>query len=248
MTTDRRSGASLRAIALFALAALAGCGTDGSGVIGAAAKVAVGSLRGADASVGKVTATDAALRNFGAPLVKVTQLKNGFEAVIGIVSERGDTVIWESADQKQITLRRGILVGTTGFAYDMTSAEEPDIRKGSGEVVRDHYYLGGDELIYRARFFCNLASPGRQRIVVTGVAIDTRLITETCEGRGLRFENRYWVEGDGTIRKSVQWASEATGALQIELIPQGRAANVAQTAAAAAAAPAAQDASVVISE
>lgn len=224
-------GRALRgASALLAFTALVGCssGQEGGNTILNVGRTVAGSViaqRTDDG--GGVTATDATLRNFNAPLLVLTDLKENRDAVIGIVSDRDGNVIWKSADNLTITLRDGMMVASRGFGEDLMSADVPKVRGGTGEVVRDHYYLGGDELITRSRFFCDLSSPGSERIIVTGVASTARVVVEDCRGEGETFENRYWIEPGGLIRKSIQWMSPSRGSFEIEVVPQGRASNVA---------------------
>jgi hypothetical protein len=235
----------------LALGLVAGCSSDGGdfareGVttVGRTVVSRVLSNRQAAAQGGGITATDAELRAFANRLIVVTGLESGVEAVFGAETENGDTIIWKSADNVTLTLRDGALVASRGYGFDLMSAEAPEVRGGQGEVVRDHYYLGGDELIHRHRYFCDLSSPGSERVVVTSVASTARVVLEDCEGEGQRFQNRYWIEPGGFIRKSVQWLGPENGSFQIEHVPQGRAANV----AVAAAAPAPAAPGITISE
>ncbi|WP_145953415.1 YjbF family lipoprotein [Oceaniglobus indicus] len=226
----RKAGRRVAPLMMAAAALLAGCtgGSDSGGNdVTDLGRAAIGSIAASRAAkTGGVTATDAELRSFGRPLLVLTDLGTKSDAVIGIVSDRNGNVIWRSADGITLTLREGVVVATRGYGDDLMSAEVPDVRRDRGSVVRDHYYLGGNELIQRARYFCTLADAGQNRVVVTGVASSARLVVETCAGEDAAFENRYWIEADGTIRKSVQWINPERGAFQIETVPQGRRANV----------------------
>lgn len=226
MTVQNARRALGGTILCVGLGLLVGCGEDPS-VLGLASlgKAAVGAasdvINGGDPE--GVTATDAELRAFPRPLLKITQLDRNLDAVAGRVSDRPSGEIWQSADLKTLTLRDGILVATRGFGDDLMSSEEPSVRSGAASVLHDYFFIGGDELIYRTRFRCTLKDGGAQRIPVIGVAFDTRLIVEECTGPSKSFQNRYWIGTDGVIRRSQQWAGETTGPLLIEVVAQSAA-------------------------
>lgn len=213
----RGPGLSLPLIA--ALALVSACGEDTTGGFRDIGEAAVQIVRGGKGDEG-VTASDAELRNFGKPLLKITQMKAGGDVVLAAVGDRPEGVTWRSADSKTLSFRKAVLVATRGLGNDLMSAQEPDIRSGPGKVVRDHYYLGGDEDIRRMRFICTLSDQGPQRIAVTGVAFDTRLVVEDCVGDTQQFTNRYWIQPDSGIRRSEQWAGPEIGTLLVEAIPQ----------------------------
>lgn len=218
------SGVGMRRAALFVSAAgalaLAGCGNspNGNRLVGAFATAAVNVAAGQRAP-SRVTTPEAEQRTFPTPLLKLTREATGDEALVGAGGLNGDAVTWYSADRRAITLRDGLLSGTSGFGFDLMSADLPAVRSGGGSGLRRvHYYLGGDERTLPMRFACAVVDLGRQSIDVAGRAYATRALRETCTGEGTSFVNSYWVESGGTIRRSRQWAGPELGYFRIDKV------------------------------
>jgi len=227
LAMNRNMGAlGRRSIVLCALALLAGCGSEqqrnGLFEIGRSVTRLVGDAGARSGVLGaeNLTATDAQLRRSGRPLIKVTRADLGLGAALSMADNKGSAVIWRSADGNTVTLFNGLLIATRGFGNDLASAKVPSVRAGTGDVLREHYYLGGDEVMRRHAFFCDFRDGGRQALNLLGVTFDTDLVVETCTGDIDSFENRYWFNDQGGILKSVQWASPEIGALVIEYVPR----------------------------
>jgi len=205
---------------------LAGCGSDdqsdGTFAIGRAATGLIGDAGARSGILGarNVEASDAQLRNFSSPLIKVTRANLGLGAGLVLADSKGSATTWRSSDGKTVTLFDGALIMTKGFGNDLSSAKVPSVKIGTRDVLREHYYLGGDEIMRRKQYFCDFSDGGRQTINLVGVSVATTQIIETCKGEADSFENRYWFGGDGGIVKTVQWASPEIGALVIELVPR----------------------------
>src|SRR5690606_13025303 len=122
--------------------------------------------------------------------------------------------------EKTVTLYDGSLIATKGFGNDLSSARVPAVRAGTQDVLREHFYLGGDELMRRKQYFCDFRDGGRQRINLLGVPFNTTLVVETCRGEDDTFENSYWFAKGGSIVKTLQWASPEIGSLLIEVVPR----------------------------
>lgn len=181
----------------------------------------IANLRGT-AAASQVTLSAAQLRAFPQDLL-VVRLPL-VEASAGLVQQavNRDTVTWVTPDGLTVILRAGQVIGTAGFGNDLASADLDDPRDGTGRTVRDYFYLGGDEQIARRRFLCDVTSAGRQPVVVAGVQFDTTLLQEACEDSdGIAIFNRYWVQSDGRIRKSVQFISPRVGYMIVEDIHGG---------------------------
>jgi len=218
------SGRNVRRAALLVSAAgvlaLAGCGNspNGNRLAGAFATAAANVAAGQRAP-SRVTTPEAEQRAFPTPLLKLTREATGDEALVGAGGRNGDDVTWYSADRRAITLRDGLLAGTSGFGFDLMSADLPAVRAGGGGLRRVHYYLGGDERTRPLRFDCTVSDLGGQSIAVAGRTYATRALRETCAGDGgLSFVNSYWVEPGGTIRRSRQWAGPELGYFGIDKV------------------------------
>ncbi|WP_108482689.1 YjbF family lipoprotein [Oceaniglobus ichthyenteri] len=212
--------------ACCALALMAGCGTDAErgGLFNIGQKT-LGAVRGVGSDRGVLGAqnlslSDARLRAYGQPVLKVTRARQGVSAGLIKQDDKGAPVIWRSTDGKTITLFNGLLISTKGFGNDLSSARVPTVQPGETDVLREHYYLGGDEVIRRFAYFCDFRAGGAPTINLVGVSVATTLVVETCSGEKDTFENRYWFNNSGGIVKSSQWVGPETGPLIIEFVPR----------------------------
>lgn len=170
--------------------------------------------------------SDAQLRTSPTPLIKVTRANIGVAAALSPTDAKGPAIIWLSSDGRALTLFNGLLIATRGLGNDLSSAKVPGVQAGKSDVLREHYYLGGDEVMRRFAYFCDFVDGGRQSLNLLGVTFDTNLVVETCRGDDDSFENKYWFSLQGGILKSMQWASPEIGSLVIESVPRSPALSV----------------------
>jgi hypothetical protein len=224
---------------LCAVVSLAGCskGSD-SDALSIFSRSAVGLIsdfgqRNGILGARDLSATDAQLRSFTSPLIKVTRAKQGVAAGLVLSDTKGPATTWRSTDGKTVTLFDGSLISTKSFGNDLSSARVPGVRAGDSDVLREHFYLGGDEVMRRKQYFCDFRDAGRETINLVGVSVATTRIVETCKGDEDQFENSYWFGPDGGIVKVAQWASPEIGLLVIELVPRDGGGGAAAVAPAA---------------
>src|SRR5690606_2017099 len=109
-----------------------------------------------------------------------------------------------------LIFRSGMLSGTRGLGNDLSVAEpgtEALIRAGrSGSAKRIMRYFSGDGLERPLDFDCTVA-PGPAASVMT----------ESCQGHGLSFQNSYMVQG-GQIPVSRQWVGPALGYVTVQTL------------------------------
>ena len=53
-------------------------------------------------------------------------------------------------------------------------------------------------------------------ILMLGRSYAATRFTEVCETGNGTYENRYWLDDRGTVRRSIQWVSPEIGQLQID--------------------------------
>lgn len=141
------------------------------------------------------------------------------QAVVAPVLANGDRLTWGTNDGITLTLQDGLVVGTRGLGGDMMGAEVRGTRaalRSGGTSVRIHDLIGGEDQVERLSYQCDVVVAGQERIGIFGRAFDTTKVVETCRGAELAFENAYWVEGNGRIRKSRQWISADVQYLLLE--------------------------------
>lgn len=217
----RKIGRGLAAMAVLAAAACSNETSSSYAMLGPALKTVLN--RGAPSAAGGFEATDAQLRAFPDPLIVVETEATGSTAGLLLQQRNRDTEVWASQDGVTLSLRGGQLNGSRGLGNDLLSVEAPDIRRGGARLWRERYELGGDEQVRRSRYDCRLADGGRPTLSVAGQARPVRLVIENCTAAvtgaiPASFENRYWIEEGGVIRKSRQYLTPAHGHLVITRI------------------------------
>ncbi|MEO0859326.1 MAG: YjbF family lipoprotein [Pseudomonadota bacterium] len=146
---------------------------------------------------------------------------NGFTLIPLQVA--GDVIQWRDAANAGMIRRDGILVGTRGYGFDLWSSEVEELRValrtgGGPDVVRVNRYLNGENQIVRQQFICDVVPEGTQTLSIVGRDMATQLYREVCSGPGGRFENQYWVRGDGRIVRSIEHVSDEIGAVDLTLL------------------------------
>lgn len=203
--------------AVLAMLAVAGCASDRGDYlqVGLLTESLRQSLGGAPADI---SPSRALVDESDLPLIRAEVESRGASAVIYPVGQNGPVTTWMATDRTTLALRGGQLVGSRGLAPDLMSARVPtldELRRG-GQVARSHFYLGRDDQTVRRDYTCSGEPGGAETLEIIGVAFATRVITETCAGPTDSFVNRYWVQADGTLRQSVQWAGPDVGFLKLQ--------------------------------
>ncbi|WOI57370.1 YjbF family lipoprotein [Palleronia sp. LCG004] len=215
----------MRPLAALALVALAGCASEDSTRSSAFSELgsSIASFVGGRGAEGEgVTLSDAELN--AAPVNVILLDIPEFGSEVGLVpqAQNRDVSTWVTPEGYSVSLKGGQIVGTAGFGYDLSSAEVPDLAAGARQVVRDHYRLQGDETVQRFRYFCDLSYTAGEEVVVTSRRFATIRIDESCESaEGETFDNIYWVDGVGAVRKSRQFVSPRLGYFELRDVHTG---------------------------
>ncbi|SEN51202.1 Group 4 capsule polysaccharide lipoprotein gfcB, YjbF [Loktanella fryxellensis] len=134
----------------------------------------------------------------------------------------GDVVTWQSAQNQTLSLHDGVLVATRGLGDDLMSADVGRtlnaLRSGGSAQAYPRLltYLDGDgQTVFRS-LLCDMDGGRPDTVDSFDVAFATTLHVESCQTIGARIENRYWLNADGTMRRTQQWVGPATGPLAIE--------------------------------
>lgn len=218
-----------RALATTLALLLSACGTGGESPFALA-------LTGMAASLGQSSAkargeaalarqlTPAALARATRPLLLAELPSREARATFVIGGENRDHITWLGADGVGLVLKGGVLTATRGLGQDLlasdTVAAEAAIHRGSGDAIRGHRYLDGENRVVARSFRCAYLTEARQAIDIVGTTRATRLVSESCTAGGAAFKNRYWIGGDGTVWKSEQWIGPALGTITLtRLVP-----------------------------
>lgn len=207
-----------RILPVAALAVLAACGSDKGATSGfgfmreAATAIAVG--RDA-APAPQLTRAD--IRATGVPLQMIEVENSGIAAYLGVQGVRGDIVTWATSARENIALKGGVLIQTRGLGADLMSAAAPDLNRllTGATVERQFFHLNGTEATVETAVTCTPRVVGRETVEIVGLAYETARIDEDCANDTLSFTNSFWIEGNGNLRKSRQWAGPVLGTLLI---------------------------------
>nr|WP_246567139.1 YjbF family lipoprotein [Gemmobacter fulvus] len=209
---------------LAAALTLAACGNDDRGDIGVqqfgvAAKAALQAQRAARSGP-PPEPSRAELAAFKQPILEVSA-PTGTLLLVPL-SRRDGAVIWSTSTKQTVMLREDQIRATRGFGTaDLMEATGPgaaQISAASKGYARSYTVLDGADQVVRRRLTCNATAAGSERIVIKGLAYDTRVIRENCEGDGFRVENQYWFDGPSSIRQSRQYAGDVIGYVTLRRI------------------------------
>lgn len=133
----------------------------------------------------------------------------------------GDVTTWQTAQDQTLSLRDGVLTATRGIGDDLMSADVTGTLAAlrSGGSVQSYprllTYLDGDGQTLFRSLLCDMDAGTPDTLDSFGATFATTLHVETCQAIGARIENRYWLNADGTMRRTQQWVGPATGPLAI---------------------------------
>ena len=215
-------------LALAALTALAGCGSDDRPTTFDLARGVVGGvLPGGDdaAQDARAVLTPAMIANSptSALLAVLVERDVGYTLVPNAVN--GETVQWRDISGGGLMQRDGILVGTRGLGWDLFTADvsglSAALRGGGGrDVLRVNRFIDGTNKVRARQYLCDVVAVGREAIDVYGRIDRTTLFEERCTGEADAFVNRYWLRSDGLIVRSRERVSPQFGDIELTLVAE----------------------------
>lgn len=215
---------SWRILAPLALLAAAGCTNDASNSrMRDMQQVTAQVFRGAPPAPGPVALPsraqlDAAPGSYLLARIEAT----GGDALMVKAGQNGPVRTWTTAEGTTIALKDGVVVATRGLrGLDLMTADVPALsvlRQGTGSYSRRTYTLDGDDQTVRRDFVCELRNAGAETVVVIERSYPVRHIVESCTGAAGVFENHYWIEASGSLRKSRQWIGPELGSVELDLL------------------------------
>lgn len=215
------TGLKCLAAGMAALFALSGCGNDPKE--GFVTNTIAGLLTPSEDVVPlRQSLTPEAVAALDRPLLVISLLDRGQEALAIELSRRGRIVTWASTDGVSVSITDGIVQATRGLGGDLMVADlreiGPALRNGAAGALRVHRYVDGENETVARVFVCDVQDGGSARTDSFFGARTGRLTIEACSGPDLEFENRYWFDQSGRVFKSVQWIGPNVGRLQFEQI------------------------------
>lgn len=214
--------------AFLCLLALAGCGNDGGlKPVQAAFELARGTIAKRSQPPRpdiRAALTPEAVALFPGGLMLSELPERDAQGTLAPITRNGPSRTWTTIDGITVTFRNGILEATRGLGNDLMSADLGEVQRGifggAGRAVRVHRYLDDESFIELASFVCDYTRQSGVRGEIATGSFPATHVTEDCAGPDIRIENHYWIDGGGTIRKSVQWVGGEVGYLHSELLKE----------------------------
>lgn len=206
---------------LACLMFLAACGNDPDAFSAAKSARALVSakLPGKEEAQPAPAFTRAMLEAVLTPVQLVTIETRNQKALVAEIAQNGGVTTWSSVDKVTISLRNGGLVATRGLGDDLLAAAgpAPSARLAAGGPYSRSYTLndGLDRAVVIAAT-CSVRLVGSQSIDIVEISYLVTELRERCEAKDQSFENTYWVDRLGHVRKSRQWVSPEVGTIVIE--------------------------------
>ncbi len=197
----------------FALAGLSACGNDtpsiGKGMItGVLGQIGKERPKPPTAEQIRATATPEALAQIGKPVMLAQLPDIGLADILIFVQANAPYTTWASSDGVSFVFRHGVLTGTRGMGFDLMTADVEEtllgLARGSGQGVRVHRYLDGENQLQPVAFQCRY------------IRQSNGVISEFCYSLNYQFENQYVLNAQGQIVKSRQWIGPKRGYLVSE--------------------------------
>lgn len=158
---------------------------------------------------------------FGIPILFI-ELKSGKNGTLTLYPGRSETQTWLSADGATITLENGILKASRGLGDDImqSNSSMPSWSKVNNHGVsytRAITYLNGNNRLVKHLLECRIKkSTKKNTLQIWEATFSVWSYEENCSFEQFKIKNSYYVENNGTVRKSVQYHSKTLGYIKTE--------------------------------
>lgn len=152
------------------------------------------------------------------------EMESGQNGTLLLYPGQGIGQTWLGADGATITLDGGILKASRGMGDDLmgSSINVPQWSKiddTTKPYPRKLSYITGNNKILNLSFECKIKKNNHQELIkVWGIEYSVTEFEENCISDKINLENRYHVDKQGIVRKSLQYHSEKVGYLLTERI------------------------------
>lgn len=125
-------------------------------------------------------------------------------------------VTWTSSTKQSLTFKRGVLTASRGLSGDLMSANVDGpasliTARRNGNTKRVNRYLDGEGVTLPITLTCVVTRGASEPYNAGEIHSSTVVMHEKCAAPDYSFENRYWVDGNGTVLQSHQWISAELG-------------------------------------
>ena len=217
-------------LALLAAAALVGCSSSGrqQDVVTTLGTTALASLFGVEPErQPQRTVTREDFVGIEGPVISIRRGELG-QAFVAAAARNRDTVTYQDAARRGVTLWGAAISSTTAFFYDLNGINVPatdpivyqrPVADWPGETTRSYTLYRRDLPNETLTFRCVFGPAEPDGIEIVEISYPTVRIVERCTNGAIRFENVYWALPEtGEIWRSVQWIGPRQERITIEIV------------------------------
>lgn len=218
-------GRAFRTMAMGATMALAACGTASEAPVLTLAQGLTSNAFPAESEasvVSRDTLSRTVIEQLDQPLILVEYPSIRGAEIMTLVGRNDDVETWRGREGRGLALRRSaLLVSTRGYGFDLLASDPTETEaalaaQSTGAVARVMVHLDGEHVAQRQTHLCSLHMDGVESIEVLERTYQVTRMTEECETGAGRYENIYWRDESGILRRSLQWVSPEVGHVRIE--------------------------------
>ena len=158
--------------------------------------------------------------------VLFVELASGQNGTLTLYPGQGVGQTWLGADGATLTLENGILKASRGMGDDLmgSSSSMPHwskISKKPETYSRELNYITGNNKISKRIFTCYIEKKSsEEQIEIWEINFKVAKFQENCYNSRLTFQNVYYVDTQGIVRRSSQHHSDTLGSILIERLDQ----------------------------
>ena len=150
------------------------------------------------------------------PVIEVRIPTRGATATLARVGVNRDVETWLTKDNISLSFQQGVLVASRGLGFDLMGADASGTLaalagRGAPAYRRHMRFLTGEHDSTWLMASCSMAT-------VASDQPNLRLFEEQCTAHRNQFMNRYWLDDNGTIRRSRQWVAREIGYVETRLV------------------------------
>ena len=158
----------------------------------------------------------------GDPIIFV-ELEDGRNATLSLFPGENELPVWLGVDGSTITAKNGVLISTRGMGDDLMHSEYEKTFWGLSnpgkQYAKKYTYLVEDNQLVSKYFNCSFNLDEKSSVIkIFDRDFSVSMRVETCTGQNTDFKNRYWIETDGTVRRSTQFHSNNVGQVLLEIL------------------------------
>ena len=150
------------------------------------------------------------------------ELPSGQNGTLTLYPGTGIGQTWLGADGATVTLEMGVLKASRGMGDDLmgSTSSMPQWSKIENEkqsYKRELGYITGNNKILKRSFKCQIQQISKKEIIkIWDINFKVTQFDESCRSSSFKFENTYYIDANGIVRRSLQYHSNTIGHILIE--------------------------------